>query len=146
MDELQKYYEYLRKAKADVPDTYESFRNTMQDSASSRKYYEYLRANKFDTPDSYDSFINTFDLKKKEPSKAASLFGGIAGGLIGTGGDGRSVSSGLMTGIKKVKPKEKIEQVDVASYNDTFRNATGIQAQEFSLGSDLPQIKKTREE
>ena len=147
MDELQKYYEYLRKAKADVPDTYESFRNTMQDSASSRKYYEYLRANKFDTPDSYDSFINTFDLKKKEPSKAASLFGGIAGGLIGTGGDGRSVSSGLVSGtIKKVKPVEKVEIAGIEDYNKNFRETTGIKAEEFDLGYDFAQNSKEKKE
>lgn len=65
MDELEKYYEYLKGAKADVPDTYQSFRNTLSDENSAKQYYQYLRDNKFDTPDNYDSFSNTFELKKK---------------------------------------------------------------------------------
>lgn len=73
MDELEKYYEYLKGAKADVPDTYQSFKNTLSDENSAKQYYQYLRDNKFDTPDNYDSFSNTFELKKKDittlPSK-----------------------------------------------------------------------------
>lgn len=82
-------------------------------------------------------------VKKKE----IGGFGSIAGGLIGTGGDGRSVSSRLVSGtIKKVKPVEKVEIAGIEDYNKNFRETTGIKAEEFDLGSDLPQIKKAREE
>ena len=70
----------------------------------------------------------------------------LAGGLYGTGGDGRSVSSGLMGGIKKIKPTQKPDISGIEAYNKNFREITGTRGQEFSLGSDLPQIKKAREE
>ena len=64
-------------------------------------------------------------VKKKE-------IGGLVGGLIGTGGDGRSVSSGLVSGtIKKVKPVEKVEIASIEDYNKNFRETTGIKAEEF---------------
>lgn len=65
MDELLKYYEYLKAEKADVPDTFESFHSTLLDDISARKYYEYLKENQFDVPDTYESFQKTFNLKKK---------------------------------------------------------------------------------
>lgn len=136
MDELQKYYEYLRKAKADVPDTYESFRNTMQDSASSRKYYEYLRANQFDTPDNYDSFVNTFGLKKKEPSKAASLFGGMAGTSV-------PQSGGVMPPVIKTKIQETVEkgkEKDESSITEYLYNLkTPEQKQQSKLTPEVAQ-------
>ena len=84
-----------------------------------------------------------------EPVKKKEIggFGSIAGGLIGTGGDGRSVSSRLVSGtIKTVKPVEKVEIAGIEDYNKNFRETTGVKAEEFNLGSDLPQIKKAREE
>ena len=67
-DNLQKYYTYLKGAKADVPDTFDSFQKTLSNDADAKKYYDYLKTNKFDAPDSYESFSNTLGLKKKEAS------------------------------------------------------------------------------
>lgn len=67
MDELQKYYAYLKSSGADVPGNYDSFRKTLQDEGASRKYYDYLNSKGFDTPDSYDSFAKTFGLKNEQP-------------------------------------------------------------------------------
>jgi hypothetical protein len=63
---LQKYYDYLKSAKADVPDNFESFQKTLSDEGNAHKYYDYLKANKFDTPDTYESFSHTLGLKKKD--------------------------------------------------------------------------------
>jgi len=68
MDELEIYYEYLRKNKADVPDSFDSFRSTLQDEQSAKTYFDYLKKNNFDAPDTYDSFAATFGLKKKVPT------------------------------------------------------------------------------
>ena len=62
---LQKYYEYLKGAKADVPPTFDSFQKTLSNEDDAKKYYGYLKANKFDAPDTYESFSNTLGLKKK---------------------------------------------------------------------------------
>ncbi|MBK5202184.1 MAG: hypothetical protein JJE45_00480 [Prolixibacteraceae bacterium] len=64
-DNLQKYYTYLKGAKADIPSTYESFQKTLSDEASAKQYYDYLKNNKFDAPDTYESFSETLGLKKK---------------------------------------------------------------------------------
>ena len=67
-DQLTQYYDYLKKAGADVPPTFESFKSTLSDEPSAKQYYDYLKSNKFDAPDTFDSFANTLGLKKKEPS------------------------------------------------------------------------------
>jgi hypothetical protein len=82
-------------------------------------------------------------VKKKE----IGGFGSIAGGLIGTGGDGRSVSSRLVSGtIKKVKPVEKVEIAGIEDYNKNFRETTGVKAEEFDLGYDFAQNSKEKKE
>ena len=116
MDELQKYYEYLRKAGADVAPNFDSFKNSLSDSNNSRKYYDYLKSNNFDAPDNYDSFVNTFGLKKK-----VSL--GEVGGrsLQGYGANTKSLSSGLvgeesddaMVGLLQKTKHSPQTQVDV---------------------------------
>jgi len=65
-EELKKYYEYLKSVKADIPDTFESFAETLADETQARTYFDYLKANKFDTPDTFESFSDTFQLKKKD--------------------------------------------------------------------------------
>jgi hypothetical protein len=65
-DNLQKYYDYLKGAKADVPPTFDSFQKTLSDEKSAKQYYDYLRSNKFDAPDTYESFSKTLGLKKKD--------------------------------------------------------------------------------
>lgn len=74
-EELAKYYEYLKNAGADVPESFDSFAATLQDEKSARNYYSYLVDNEFDVPDSYESFAKTLALKKKE-------FPGVGFGLL----------------------------------------------------------------
>lgn len=73
MDELQKYYEYLKNAGADVPPTLESFKKTLSDLGEAQSYYLYLQKNKFDTPATFDSFAETLGiLKKKDGGQPSS--------------------------------------------------------------------------
>lgn len=67
-DPVETYYNYLKKAGADVAPTLESFKNTLSDPNTAQKYYNYLKTNHFDAPDTYDSFAGTLGLKKNEPS------------------------------------------------------------------------------
>jgi hypothetical protein len=67
--ELEKYYNYLKSKKVDVPPTYESFSKTLEDKASAEKYFGYLKTKKVDVPDSFDSFSKTFNLGEKQPPK-----------------------------------------------------------------------------
>ena len=62
MDELEKYYQYLKSNGADVPSNYNSFRTTLSDSATANQYYNYLKQNQFDVPDNFDSFRKTFNI------------------------------------------------------------------------------------
>jgi hypothetical protein len=64
-ENLKKYYEYLKSAGADAPDSYESFELTLSNSANAKEYYNYLKGKGFDVPDSYESFSETLGLKKK---------------------------------------------------------------------------------
>lgn len=74
MDELEKYYNYLKQNGADVPDTYASFKATLSDGSSGETYYNYLKKNGFDTPPTYESFATTFGLKKKRYSSIYNHF------------------------------------------------------------------------
>lgn len=58
-DPAQDYYNYLKKAGADAPPTFESFKRTLSDEKSAKQYYNYLKTNKFDAPDTYESFSKT---------------------------------------------------------------------------------------
>lgn len=58
-DPSEDYYNYLKKAGADVAPTYQSFKNTLSDTEKAKKYYDYLKTKKFDVPDTYDSFART---------------------------------------------------------------------------------------
>lgn len=72
-EELEKYYNYLKGAGADVPDTYSSFEQTLNDVKVRQQYYEYLKKDNFDVPDTYDSFSNTLfaPVKKKEATQTS---------------------------------------------------------------------------
>jgi len=72
MDELEKYYNYLKQNGADVPDTYASFKATLSDGSSGETYYNYLKKNGFDTPPTYESFATTFGLKKKDTPQSTT--------------------------------------------------------------------------
>lgn len=72
-EELQKYYQYLKSVKADVPPDFNSFATTLADETQARTYFDYLKANKFDAPDTFDSFSETLGLKKKPSSETPSV-------------------------------------------------------------------------
>lgn len=72
MDELEKYYQYLKGKGADLPPTYDSFKKTMQDPTESQKYYSYVKQKGFDAPDTYDSFASTFGLQKKNSGTSSA--------------------------------------------------------------------------
>jgi hypothetical protein len=65
-DQLKQYFEYLQKAGADVPPSFDSFKSTLSDEKEAQTYFNYLKTNKFDTPDTFDSFYSTFGFKKKD--------------------------------------------------------------------------------
>lgn len=65
-DPIQQYYEYLRKAGADVPNSFSSFKNTLSNETSAKQYFGYLKSNNFDAPETFESFANTLGLKKKD--------------------------------------------------------------------------------
>ena len=66
---LKKYYDYLKSAGADTPDTFESFSSTLSDEANAKQYYEYLKSGGFDAPDTFESFSSTLSIKKKAPTE-----------------------------------------------------------------------------
>lgn len=68
-DPIQQYYEYLRKAGADVPSSFSSFKNTLSNESSAKQYFGYLKSNNFDAPETFESFANTLALKKKDGIK-----------------------------------------------------------------------------
>ncbi len=106
------------------------------------KYYE-LDGGKYNIPIAeVDAFENEMGLKKKETSNIGSL----VGGLFGTGGEGRSVSGGVVGKIGKVKPQAELPIGGIEDYNKMFREKTGTRYEGLNLGSELPQIKKAREE
>jgi len=61
-DNKEQYYTYLKDAGANVPETYESFTNTLSNPESSQQYYDYLKENKYNTPDTYESFQTTLGI------------------------------------------------------------------------------------
>ena len=63
--ELEKYYNYLKSKGADVPDSFQSFSNTLSDEQQAKKYYQYVRQKGYDAPPTFESFSSTFGLKKK---------------------------------------------------------------------------------
>lgn len=62
-DPVEQYYNYLKKAGADVPASVESFKKTLSDSASAKQYYDYVKKNGYDAPPTYDSFAKTLSPK-----------------------------------------------------------------------------------
>ncbi len=100
-------------------------------------------------------------VKKKEQSSWAN--GGLLsknGGQVGTSeaqsvdtelpSTGQSALSGITSkiGVLKSAPKSKKIQSEnvITDYNKSFRDITGTKSNAFTLGSDLPQIKKAREQ
>src|SRR5580700_1707252 len=70
-DPVEKYYNYLKSAGADVPPSLDSFKKTLSNDSTAQKYYSYLRQNKFDTPPTYGSFARTLGITQAaSPSPA----------------------------------------------------------------------------
>ena len=61
-DPVEKYYNYLKSAGADVAPNLDSFKKTLSNDSTAQKYYNYLRQNKFDTPPTYGSFARTLGI------------------------------------------------------------------------------------
>ena len=78
-DPIQQYYEYLRKAGADVPSSFSSFKNTLSNETSAKQYFGYLKSNNFDAPETFESFANTLGLKKKDGIKGLETTAPIVG-------------------------------------------------------------------
>jgi hypothetical protein len=72
MDPIKDYYEYLKKAGADVAPSVDSFRNTLNNADTAKQYYSYLRTNKFDAPDTFESFSKTLGVGKKKDGTTVS--------------------------------------------------------------------------
>lgn len=58
-DKVSQYYEYLKKAGADVAPSLDSFRKTLANDSTAKQYYGYLKDNHFDAPPDYGSFTRT---------------------------------------------------------------------------------------
>lgn len=63
-DPVEKYYNYLKRAGADVAPSLDSFKKTLSNDSTAQKYYNYLRQNKFDAPPTYGSFARTLGVKQ----------------------------------------------------------------------------------
>ena len=66
-DPVEDYYNYLKKAGADVAPTLDSFKRTLSDEKTARQYYGYLKQNNFDAPPTYDSFSRTLGAANSSP-------------------------------------------------------------------------------
>lgn len=73
--ELEAYYNYLKGAGADVPESLKDFQYNLQDEVSAKSYYDYLKKNEFDTPETFQDFAYTLGVKKK----ATPLAPGVSG-------------------------------------------------------------------
>lgn len=61
-DKVAKYYDYLKKAGADVAPSLDSFKKTLSTDSAARQYYGYLRDHHFDAPPNYGSFARTLGI------------------------------------------------------------------------------------
>lgn len=68
-DPVETYYNYLKKAGADIPPTLDSFKKTLSDDKTAQQYYGYLKANHFDAPPNYGSFARTLGIKQAPPAE-----------------------------------------------------------------------------
>lgn len=61
-DKVAQYYDYLKKAGADVAPSLDSFKKTLSTDSTARQYYGYLRQHHFDAPPNYGSFARTLGI------------------------------------------------------------------------------------
>lgn len=62
-DKVSQYYDYLKKAGADVAPSLDSFKKTLSNDSTAKKYYGYLREHHFDAPPDYGSFARTLGVQ-----------------------------------------------------------------------------------
>lgn len=62
-DKVSQYYDYLKKAGADVAPNLESFKRTLANDSTAKQYYGYLRDHHFDAPPDYGSFARTLGVQ-----------------------------------------------------------------------------------
>jgi len=67
-DKVAQYYDYLKKAGADVAPSLDSFKKTLSNDSTARQYYGYLKDNKFDAPPTYGSFAKTLGITTEQPA------------------------------------------------------------------------------
>lgn len=77
-DPVETYYNYLKKAGADVAPNLDSFKRTLSDDSTAQKYYSYLKSSGYDAPPTYDSFSRTLGVKKNGSSVSFPPIGNIA--------------------------------------------------------------------
>lgn len=82
MDELEKYYQYLKGKGANVPPSVDAFRTTLSNPENAEKYYTYLVNNKFNVAPSFEGFQTTLGLKKKEQTQQAPVQNQEVGGDV----------------------------------------------------------------
>lgn len=109
-DQLKQYFEYLQKAGADVPPSFDSFKSTLSNEKDAQTYFNYLKANKFDTPETFDSFYNTFGFKKKDLSAPASTTGAPSVGQPSQSTSQSQSPLGLVDDISTL-PKNDLEKL-----------------------------------
>lgn len=63
-DKVAQYYDYLKKAGADVAPSLDSFKKTLSSDSTARQYYGYLRQHHFDAPPDYGSFSRTLGIQQ----------------------------------------------------------------------------------
>lgn len=69
-DKVSQYYDYLKKAGADVAPSLDSFKKTLSNDSTARQYYGYLKEHKFDAPPNYGSFARTLGIDSTSPTPA----------------------------------------------------------------------------
>lgn len=69
-DPVEKYYNYLKSAGADVAPNLDSFKKTLSNDSTAQQYYGYLKANKFDAPPTYGSFAKTLGIQQATQTPA----------------------------------------------------------------------------
>tara|TARA_R110002049_G_scaffold299073_1_gene489134 strand:+ start:3835 stop:4104 length:270 start_codon:yes stop_codon:yes gene_type:complete len=68
-DKGKQFYEYLSSKEIKVPNTYEEFQSSMQDSATASQFHSFVKSKGITVPESVDEFSSVFsidgDVKKK---------------------------------------------------------------------------------
>lgn len=127
-DVLQDYYNYLKTAKADVPESFQSFKSTLSDSNVAKSYHKYLLDNKFDAPESFDDWAFTLGLKKKDVPSPSPTPKGISS--VPSSGTLSPLEiprpQGQSEKVRIPAPTKKPKTIDEAVQADKFRNESRL--------------------